>query len=466
MAWRYALDEIARAIDAPPAGVDRHVQSVSTDTRTLRPGDLFFALRGEHFDGDRFAADAFARGAVAAVTHSPHDGGPCLIVKDALAALQQFATYHRRRCAIPVIALTGSCGKTSTKDLIASLLATRYRVVKTLGNLNNEIGCPLSVLRIDGETDCAVIEMGANHSGEIARLCEIALPTEAAITLIAPAHLEGFGTIEKVAHAKAEILGASPPPKVFYANADDPFCMQIAQAFPGEKVLFGQRGDVALESFTWEAPGEARLHVRPIGDLLLPLGCRAHAQNVLLAIAVGLRHGIVDFEAPLRAACATATRFKRLQIGPLDVIDDTYNANPASMAASLSALKEWPREGARIAALGDMFELGEAAAPLHREVGEAAARAGVTHLFAAGGHAHDMIAAAQAAGAPHAEVLDSHQAIADAIHAVASPGDLLLVKGSRGMRMERVIQALQDKYAPETPCDSPHSPGREAPLNP
>ncbi len=443
MAWAYSLTEIADWIGASRPADDRVVHSVSTDTRSLRPGDLFFALKGERFDAETFVAQAFAQGAAAAVTTRPHAEGPCLVVGDPLAALQTLATRHRARLNLPIFALTGSAGKTTAKDMTAALLASRYRVVKTQGNLNNEIGCPLSLLRLDHESEFAVIEMGANHMGEIAALCSYAKPTEAAITIIAPAHLEGFGSIENVARAKGEIVQGLPEDGIFYVNTDDPRCVRIAEECACRKVTFGHHGEVALRGFAWEREGEARLHIDPIGDLRLPLGCRAHATNVLLAIAVALQHGVTEFEGPLREACAASARFKRLRVGTLEIIDDTYNANPASMAASIDALAEWPVHGARIAALGDMLELGDAAEALHREVGERAARAGIGHLFALGAHAYAMIDAARAAGAPHAEVLDSHQAIAEAIHAVARPGDLLLVKGSRGLRMENVIAALQ-----------------------
>src|SRR5690606_11767586 len=202
-------------------------EAVSTDTRTLAPGQVFFALSGENFDGNRFVGEAFAKGAAAAVVREAAGDGPCLVVPDPLKALQAFAAYHRNRYPIPLFALTGSCGKTGVKDLTAAVLGSRWNVVKTPGNLNNDIGCPLSLLRIDEKTDMAVIEMGANHAGEIAELCRIARPTESAITLVAPAHLEGFGTVENVARAKAEIVEGLPGDGTFYVNADNPWCVKI-----------------------------------------------------------------------------------------------------------------------------------------------------------------------------------------------------------------------------------------------
>jgi len=372
-----------------------------------------------------------------------------------LKALQNFAAWHRSRLDLPVLALTGSCGKTSTKDLIAGLLSSKYRVVKTEGNLNNEIGCPLSLLALDSETEFAVIEMGANHVGEIARLCELAKPSESAITLIAPAHLEGFGSIENVARAKGEIAGALPAGGIFYANMDDPRCAQLAAAQSGRVVRIGradgpaftraQPGDVVLESCEFDEAGELRMRVRTVGELRLPLNNLALATNALIAIAVGRQHGITEFEGPLRAACAFVSRFRRLAVGPITVIDDTYNANPASVSAAIESLVRLPG-GARIAVLGDMLELGDAAPVLHEEAGAYAAREGVAHLVARGAFAESIVRGANRAGLAAAHAIQDPAEIASEIKRVARPGDVVLVKGSRGMRMERVIEALKTIY--------------------
>jgi len=451
MGWRYTVDELGRILGVAPLGVNTSFTAVSTDTRTLSRGQVFFALSGERFDGNRFVEEAFAKGAAAAVTTTPFAAGACLVVSDTLTALQRFAAYHRKQYPIPVIALTGSCGKTTAKEFAAAVLGGAYRVVKTQGNLNNEIGCPLSLLQVDEATDMAVIEMGANHRGEIARLCAVAQPTESAVTMVAPAHLEGFGNVEGVAAAKAEIMEALPRDGCFYVNADDPHCLRMGERFAGKKVRFGSAGDVVLKASSFASDGELVLEVSPIGRLRLPLPVRAHVTNVLLAVAVGLEHGIREFEAPLREACRQSVRFRILRIGPLEVLDDSYNANPASMAAALQALADRPGNGARIAVLGDMLELGVSAPQLHREAGEAAGRCGVTHLFARGPHAGDMIKGAREAGVEHAEALEDHQSMADAIHDVARSGDTLLVKGSRGMHMENVLAALRARYTGQTP---------------
>jgi UDP-N-acetylmuramoyl-tripeptide--D-alanyl-D-alanine ligase len=445
MGWTYTLKQLAGIIGASTPRTDARFRAVSTDTRALKKGAVFFALSGENFDGNTFVKQAFAKGASAAVTSRRQRGGPCLVVDDPLRALQAFAAHHRAEHPIPLIAITGSCGKTTAKDMIAAVLATRFRVVKTQGNLNNEIGCPLSLLAIDRKTERAIIEMGANHAGEIAGLCAMARPNEAAVTLVAPAHLEGFGTIERVAKAKAEIMVALPETGTFYVNADNPWCVKMGTAFRGNTVTFGTRGDVVLEECRMLRTGEMRLRIAPIGTLRLPLVCRAHATNVLLAVSVGLQHGIDCFEEPLREATAASARMNMYRLGPIEVIDDTYNANPASMAAALETLSERPGKGPRFAALGDMLELGAAAGDLHREVGRVAARLGIDHVFATGEFAGEVVAGALESGAEHAERFGTHEAMAAALHALARRGSKLLAKGSRGMRMERVIEALRQR---------------------
>lgn len=449
MGWRYTLNELATWLNADPGSHGEvTVTGVSTDTRTIEPGAMFVALEGPNFDAEDFVASAFAQGASAAICRRPHVEGPCLVVSNPLEALQQWARRHRMAHDIPIFAVTGSCGKTTSKDMTAALLESRYNVIKTKGNLNNDIGCPLSLLRIDRDTDFAVIEMGANHVGEIAQLCTIARPTESAVTLVAPSHLEGFGSIEAIAKAKSEIVDGLDADGCFYKNMDSPWCRAMGENFRGDVVRFGLEGDVVLKSQSFDTSGEMVLEIDPIGTIRLPLLVPAHATNVLLAVAVGLRHGITEFEAPLRAASGQAARFKVRAVGPWELLDDTYNANPASMGAALEALAARPTAGKRIAVLGEMLELGEDSARLHREVGTVAAQQGIDIVFACGAHACDIIAGARDAGIPQAEAFNSHEAIADALVFAASSGDSILLKGSRGMRMERVAEFLERRFPP------------------
>lgn len=446
MSWSYRLADVAAILGVPAPDEDAVCTGVSTDTRTLQPGDLFFALRGERFDANDYLEEAIGLGASAVVGQRASGAGASLVVEDSLAALQQFAAHHRRRFDIPVFALTGSCGKTSSKDMIAALLGTKYPTLKTQGNLNNEIGCPLTLLKLDEQVRAAVIEMGANHLGEIERLCTIARPTAAGITLIAPAHLEGFGSLEQVAQAKAEIVFGLAPSGTFFVNMDDPHCVRIGEEFAGHTVRYGTGGEVHLRSLQFADDGEMVADVDPVGVLRLPVYSQSHAQNVLMAVAVGLFHGVTEFEEPLRAACASGSRCTLVRIGPLEAIDDTYNASPRSVEAALEILARRPSSGRRIAALGSMLELGPEADELHREVGRKAGGWGVSALFSRGPHAAALVEGAREGGVAEAAVIEDHDGMAQRITELASAGDVLLVKGSRGMRMERVLESLRTRY--------------------
>lgn len=443
MGWSYRLDELTQAVGGTTTHPEAAVSGASTDSRKLKPGQLFVALTGENFDANQLLDTAYAAGAAAVVTTRSDAPGPAITTPDPLAWLQRFASWHRARFNIPVLGITGSAGKTTTKDLVAKVLATKFNVVKTPGNLNNDIGCPLSLLEIQDDTGFAVIEMGANHPGEIASLCRLARPTESVITMVGEAHVEGFGgSVDRVAAAKSEIASGLGRNGIFHVNTDNPWCVRIGEQYSGEKVYFGKDGSVRLEKCTMSPEGDMILDTTPAGRLRLPLKVPAQATSVLIAISVGLRHGITDFEAPLREACQNATRFKTRVLGPLTVMDDSYNANPPSMRAALEALA-LHQGGRRFAALGDMFELGEMAESAHRELGEEAARQGVDAIFALGALGFHVTNAAKAAGVADAAVYDSPMAIALTVLKQAQPGDALLVKGSRGMKMERVIEALE-----------------------
>ena len=317
--------------------------------------------------------------------------------------------------------------------------------------MNNEIGGPLTLLEMDATTECVVMEMGANHRGEIERLCAIARPTESAITMISEAHLEGFGTIEDVAGAKAEIMTSLPEHGVFYVNVDDSRCRAIGAQFVGNTVRYGSEGDIVLRDCEFTSNGRMRLTIDPIGELTLSLYAKGHAANVLLAVAIGLRHGISEFQAPLERACEDSARFLVFNVGGVEIIDDSYNANPGSVRLALDALSERNRSGKRIAVLGEMLELGPHAERLHREIGEYAGLRFVDYLFARGDHAAATVEAACAAGVPVAEHIEDHAAMVEAVAAHASPGDVVLVKGSRGMRMEKVVESLKSllEHAPQ-----------------
>jgi UDP-N-acetylmuramoyl-tripeptide--D-alanyl-D-alanine ligase len=455
---RFTTDELAAAtggrwIGTPPAAIE----GVSTDTRTIGPGTLFVALRGERFDGHAFLAEAFGRGAAAAIVAEPGgagQAGPLLAVPDTLAALGAVARHHRARFRIPVVGVTGSNGKTTTREMIAAILATRGKVLRTEGNLNNEVGVPLTLFGLDASHQAAVIEMGMNHPGEIARLAAIALPQVGVVTLAAPAHLEGLGTVEAVADAKAELYQGLPEGGIAIANADDGRMLKRAQASGRRMITFsaakGRRGDVVVLEIVSQGLDGLRF-VLGVGNREVPVHIPglvgAHnAANAAAAAAAAIALGCTDREIARGLAdvrpVGRRLRLDRLPSGTR-LVDDCYNANPASMSAALRTVVDLAAGGGRpVAVLGDMLELGAFEAEAHRALGEEAARAGLAALAAFGPRARATAEAARAAGleAFHTEDLD---ALVRWARATLQPSDVLLVKGSRGMKLERLVEALR-----------------------
>ncbi|MEJ2345088.1 MAG: UDP-N-acetylmuramoyl-tripeptide--D-alanyl-D-alanine ligase [Gammaproteobacteria bacterium] len=446
------LSRAADALGARLVGADASFSHVSTDTRTLRPGDLFVALRGPSFDGHQFVAQAARNGACAVmVAHEVVTALPQLVVGDARAALGRLAALWRGQCPVPLVAVTGSNGKTTTKEMIAAILRQRGQVLATRGNLNNEIGVPLTLLELQDRHQFAVVEMGANHAGEIAVLTGWAKPDVAVITNAAAAHLEGFGSIEGVARAKGEIFSGLGADGVAVINADDPYagvwCECAAQA---RVVTFGlqQAADVRAR---WEPRGggsHLRLHTGAGEvELELPLPGRHNVMNALAAVAAALAAG-ADLEDVSRGLPTLAAEAGRLQVraapGGMQVYDDTYNANPASLAAALQVLAA--ADGCKWLVLGDMAELGGDAASLHEQVGRLAREAGVERLYALG-ELSRRAASAFGRGARH---FDRWQALAEAVRADWQAPGAVLVKGSRSMHMERVVEALLESDSPAT----------------
>jgi UDP-N-acetylmuramoyl-tripeptide--D-alanyl-D-alanine ligase len=454
---RFTAEELAAATGgrwtgAPPA----EVGGVSTDTRTLAPGNLFVALRGERFDAHRFLGEAVARGAAAAVVAAGSGPAPlpALVVPDPLAALGALARAHRRRFAIPVVAVTGSNGKTTTREMIASILATRGPVLRSEGNLNNEVGVPLTLFRLDGAHRAAVIEMGMSHPGEIGRLAAVAEPQVGVVTNAAPSHLEGLGSVDAVADAKAELYRGLPPGGVAVANADDARMLRRAQESGRRIVTFavgrGRRGDVAALEILAQGPDGLRFLLgvgnREI-EVRLPLVGAHNAANAAAAACAAIALGCTDREIVVGLAGARPPgrrlRLERLASGVL-LLDDCYNANPLSMSAALRTLAELAGEARRVAVLGDMLELGAFEGEAHRNLGAEAARAGVALLVGFGPRTRETVSAARAAGLPAEAALHTEDpgALAGLVKDRLRPGDVLLVKGSRGMKLERLVEAL------------------------
>lgn len=426
----------------------------STDSRQVRSGEAFIALRGPRFDGNEFVVAALACGATAAIVSRDRDPAPgqaaWIGVTDGLRALGDLAAARRRELPLRVVGVTGSNGKTTTKEMIAAVLAASGRkVARSAGTENNLVGLPQTLLRLEGDEDFAVLEMGMNHPGEIWRLAEIARPDVGVITNVGPAHIEGLGSLANVAAAKEELALALRPGATLVVNGADPRLKDIAERFSGCKIVAGGAGAIRAVSVEARVDGQ-RVEMDIEGAhtrVDLHLRGAHNVQNALLAAATGracglsietITAGLAEFRPP-----PMRLEFVRLPNGAR-ILNDAYNANPASMEAALAALAAEPA-GRRIAVLGDMWELGADEVRYHREVGAAAARAGAGWLVAVGRNADDVAAGAIGAGLPgdRVDCCASADEAAELLATRLSGDDVVLVKGSRGAKMEAVIERLR-----------------------
>lgn len=439
-----SLDDIAEILSAKRTGENVQVNGISTDTRTIKGGELFVALSGPNFDGHDFINTAIEKGAVAClVEHEIDVANNSVITKDTLHALGLLAKAWRQRFKQPVIAITGSNGKTTVKEMIASIVNQQQSVMATHGNLNNDIGVPLTLFRLNKNYDAAVIEMGANHSGEIKYLTNIALPDVAVITNVGAAHLEGFGSIENTAKAKGEIFQGLSKSGIAIINSDDPFFEYFKDLTTKYNVIsFGikNKADVMSE-WKSDVAGSTLNVSTPIGDckIKLKLLGRHNVMNALAAIAASVAAEL-SLEQIIKGLEDLEPVNGRLQIKPglnnSRVIDDTYNANPTSLHAALNVLHDYP--GRRFLALGDMGELGENSDELHIDAGIYAKETGVDSLYSFGKSAAK--AAKEFGG--NGFCYDKHEDMIDALREELSQDVTLLVKGSRSMHMENIVNAL------------------------
>ena len=451
------VQEAARALHAEWCGEDALFTGVSTDSRTVAPGDLFVALVGKNFDGREFVASAKAKGAVAAMVHqesgvrSQESDISVIRVEDTRLGLGQLAAYWRGRFSLPLVAVTGSNGKTTVKEMIASILRQAVggtdsadRVLATEGNLNNDIGVPQMLLRLRAQHAYAVIEMGMNHAGEIAYLTGLAKPAVALVNNAGAAHLEGLGSVEAVAHAKGEIFGGLDQQGVAVINADDIYAALWRKLAGNRQIVdFGLAGNTQVS---------ARYRCHPLDSemtLMLPGGNEEvklqapgvhNVRNALAAAAVAAAMGIGKeiIAAGLNQFKGVKGRMqKKSCLHGATLIDDTYNANPESVRAALAVLAAFP--GKKFMVLGDMGELGEGAAALHGDIGEEARRAGIDRLFALGELSTHAVAKF-GADARHFERIE--ELLAE-VENLLAPDVTLLVKGSRFMQMERVVKSFE-----------------------
>jgi UDP-N-acetylmuramoyl-tripeptide--D-alanyl-D-alanine ligase len=445
-----------------PGGA-RTITGFSFDTRTLARGDVFFALRGMR-DGNAFVRDAIASGAAAAVVSDRRLAGqadlagtPLIVVNDALDALQELGRHVRRASGAAVVAVTGSAGKSTTKEMTAELLSSRYRVFRNKGNLNNHIGLPLSLLELRHGPDIGVFELGMNHSGEISALVKMAEPEVRVWTNVGPAHLEHFGTVDAIASAKAEILEGARSTDALVANADDERVMRHARTFAGRVTTFGleRPADVqALSVRDLGIDGTAARVRTPVGeaDVRTPLPGIANLSNLLAATAVALRFDVSLADVVARSAGLRPMprRGEITRIGGVTIIDDSYNSNPRALSKALSTVSGERRCSRRVAVVGEMLELGEASNALHREAGEEAGRSGLDVLIAVGGPAARALAegaVGSGMSGTHVHYVPNSVDAAELAASLVKPGDLVLVKGSRGIRTEVVVDRLKAEFA-------------------
>ncbi len=437
------------------------IRGVSTDSRRISPSSLFFAFCGENFDGHDFVINALLAGANAVCITRVVDGladfpdKGIILVPDALTALQDLARSYRQKFSMPLVAITGSVGKTTTKDLVALCLEGRFNTLKSTGNYNNEIGLPLSLLQIDVGHEAVVVEMAMRQRGEIDLLTHIASPTCAVITNAEAVHMETLGSLENVARAKCEILAGLAPGSPAIINGDCPMLLEISRQYPVKSYFFGYNEDCHFRilSVTADRNGiwiEASL-LGEISTVYCPIPARRLAGNVIAAVAAAILLG-VELEICQEQLIKFQPTEKRLNIiyglhGGI-VINDTYNANPVSMAAALECGQELSSPGKWVAVLGDMFELGENEISGHLEVGQMAAASQVDLLVAVGKSAALIARGAKDSGLSDEKIhyFSSKKEALEFLKAALEPGDKVLFKASRGMQMETLIEGLPVFY--------------------
>lgn len=436
------------------------------DSREAAGGELFFPLQGEKENGHTFILDALNRGANGSLIEENYisrfsemsfpSGKALIVVKDSLESLQKLAAYHRGKFSFPVIAVTGSNGKTTTKDFIASVLASRYNVLKTEGNLNNHLGLPLMLMRLNKKHQVAVFELGMNAPGEIALLTSLSKPGLGVITNIGEAHLGLLGSKENIAKAKGELLTNMDSRGKAFLNGDDPFLKQMGREFAGSVFYYGFSEDVELRALHFFSDDtSSRFEVLfpggSVKNFWISLPGKHNVYNALAAIAVGVNFNLSTPEIQeglLRTSFSKMRMEKTLVKSGFWVINDAYNANPTSMKCSLQSLKEIARKNIKVAVLGDMLELGYAAKDKHYELGKILVDAEVDYLVGVGKHIIYTAEGARDAGMSAERIFlsETHAEALKYLDSLDLRGAYILIKGSRGMQMEKIAEELLNKY--------------------
>jgi UDP-N-acetylmuramoyl-tripeptide--D-alanyl-D-alanine ligase len=455
---KLALPRIAEFISAAGSFAPEEVaQGYSIDSRTVGPGQLFFAVKGERLDGHDFVESALEKGAVAAVVRKDQLGrypkrARLLAVEDTLVALQILATAVRKLWGKPLVGVTGSMGKTTTKEAIAHVLSTRLRVLKSEGNFNNHFGLPLMLLKLEPEHDVAVIEMGMSHAGEIRALAKIAQPEIGVVTNVAPVHLEFFDSVGGIARAKYELVESLPAGGTAVLNADDEYVSQFGRDFKGKVVMYGTRAaaDVRAENVRSRGAEGSEFDV-VVGGVreraTLPLVGEHNVVNALAAVAVGLERGLKPSEAvgALAGLSPGDKRGEVVRLGNLTVINDCYNCNPKALDAMVDALAAMAA-GRRIVVAGAMLELGPTEGELHRRAGAHMAEKKIDVLLGVRGPAEAMVEAARRAGM-RAEFVSTPEEAGEWLAREARDGDVVLMKASRGVKLEKALEVWKTRRA-------------------
>jgi UDP-N-acetylmuramoyl-tripeptide--D-alanyl-D-alanine ligase len=432
-------------------------QGYSIDSRTVGTGEVFFAVKGDRFDGHDFVPSALEKGAVAAVVRCDQlrryqDGSRLLAVEDTLAALQMLATAVRKAWGKPLVGVTGSAGKTTTKEAIAHVLASRFRVLKSEGNFNNHFGLPLMLLKLEPEHDVAVIEMGMSHAGEITALAKIAQPEIGVVTNVAPVHLEFFDSLAGIARAKYELIESLAANGTAVLNADDEYVSQFGRNFKGRVIMYGTAptADVRAENVQSRGTEGTQFDVVTAAGrepARLPLVGAHNVLNALAAVSVALARGLTLSEA-VAALATLAPADKRgqvLQVDNITVINDCYNSNPKALEAMVDALANM-KAGRRIVVAGEMLELGPAGEAMHRDAGNHLAQKKIDVLLGVRGLAQAMVEGAQQAGAK-ADFVATPEEAGDWLARETKDGDVVLLKASRGVKLEKALERWKSKIS-------------------
>jgi len=456
------VEDVVRGTQGALVGGDLGVpvSGVSIDSRTLGIGDAFFAIHGHHLDGHAFLRDAAARGASCLIVHDLPDELPpsvsAVLVDDTTRALGRLATYHRARFTVPVVAITGSNGKTTTKEMTAAILETLGPVLKPESSFNNQWGLPLTLLKLGPEHRAVVVELGANTPGEIAALAEISRPTVGVVTMVASAHTEFFGSLDGVAAEKSALVRAIPREGAVVLNADDAKVIAMRALSRARVLTFSRQpgADVSAVGPAEETPEGVRVTLETGGGrrtVTLRFAGRHNIVNALAAAGAAAALGL-PLEAIARGLAAARPVKGRCvwkRAGSVRILDDTYNANPVSVRAALETLAAAGDARRRIVVLGDMLELGAISEEAHREAGRAVAASGAAEFVGVGRWALAAVEAARAAGLSESHHAATFEDTVALLLKRLAPGDALLVKGSRGMRMERVVDALLARFGGE-----------------